>query len=357
MIDFSTLQGLAIPEGAVTQITDASGRVIWTGGKPVVLQVEKIISNTGAGETTYENEEFILLDIYPKNANSTVKVTYGGLTKTLQFNGTNAQQVYFGTFNGVSDSVATPESGVLTIEGGYSAYGCGSFGNYANKTNNAHAPCITNVVEIGDIETVCNYAFYNCNITNIIIPNGVTTIGSYAFFACGSLTSVTIPDSVTTIGDRAFDNCKKLKLTSLPSNLSTIGSYAFRSCFDIDIETFPEGLTSIGTGAFHMSTKSATAISMYGNTITFPSTVTSIGSEAFRYDDYSGSGDIFYYTYVKTAIMLSKTPPTIGDDAFGERGAISTSEYMTIIVPKGCGEAYKAAEGWSAYKNWIVEAS
>ena len=29
MIDFSTLQGLAIPEGNVTQITDASGRVIW----------------------------------------------------------------------------------------------------------------------------------------------------------------------------------------------------------------------------------------------------------------------------------------------------------------------------------------
>lgn len=29
MIDFSTLQGLTIPEGVVTQITDASGRVIW----------------------------------------------------------------------------------------------------------------------------------------------------------------------------------------------------------------------------------------------------------------------------------------------------------------------------------------
>ena len=29
MIDFSTLKGLTIPEGAVTKITDASGRVLW----------------------------------------------------------------------------------------------------------------------------------------------------------------------------------------------------------------------------------------------------------------------------------------------------------------------------------------
>ena len=30
MIDFSTLQGLTIPEGVVAQITDASGRVLWS---------------------------------------------------------------------------------------------------------------------------------------------------------------------------------------------------------------------------------------------------------------------------------------------------------------------------------------
>lgn len=29
-MDFATLQGLTIPEGDVTQITDASGNVIWS---------------------------------------------------------------------------------------------------------------------------------------------------------------------------------------------------------------------------------------------------------------------------------------------------------------------------------------
>ena len=53
-IDFSTLQGLTIPEGVVTEIKDAGGRVIWavSGGK-VILQVKKITSDTYAGETTY----------------------------------------------------------------------------------------------------------------------------------------------------------------------------------------------------------------------------------------------------------------------------------------------------------------
>ena len=125
-MNFATLKGLTIPEGVVTQITDASGRVLWMvqsdSGVPVILEVEKITSDTYAGETTYTAEEFILLDIYPKT-NGTVSVTYGGLTKTITDTSgaeePNAQQVFFGTFNGVSDSVTTPASGTLKISGDY----------------------------------------------------------------------------------------------------------------------------------------------------------------------------------------------------------------------------------------------
>jgi hypothetical protein len=57
-MNFATLQGLTIPEGVVTQITDASGRVIWAvqSGEPIVLEVEKITYDTYAGETTYTDE-------------------------------------------------------------------------------------------------------------------------------------------------------------------------------------------------------------------------------------------------------------------------------------------------------------
>ena len=99
-------------------------------GEPVVLEVEKITSNTYANETTYEHEEFILLDIYPKPG-GTVNVTYGGLTKTITDTSgaeePNAQQVFFGTLNGISDSVATPSNGELIIEGACYAFSCGTY--------------------------------------------------------------------------------------------------------------------------------------------------------------------------------------------------------------------------------------
>lgn len=36
MIDFSKLKGLSIPEGAVKQIADAAGKVLWSAAKPMV---------------------------------------------------------------------------------------------------------------------------------------------------------------------------------------------------------------------------------------------------------------------------------------------------------------------------------
>lgn len=40
MIYFSTLQGLTVPEGVVTQIADASGRVLWSAAPPFVPIVD-----------------------------------------------------------------------------------------------------------------------------------------------------------------------------------------------------------------------------------------------------------------------------------------------------------------------------
>ena len=278
-INFSTLQGLTIPEGVVTQITDASGRVLWAAAndKPVILQVEKITSDTYAGETTYTGEQFILLDIYPKKSNSVVNVTYGGLTKTLTFSGTNAQTVFFGTFNGVADTTTTPASGALIIEGGCKGFAVGTYKQYnssTSKSTSKYCACVTTVTDWGSIEYLPSSAFYDCtSLALTSLPSGLTSIGSYAFYGCTSLALTSLPSGLTSIGSSAFYGCTSLALTSLPSGLTSIGSSAFYGCTSLALTSLPSGLTSIGSSAFE-GCKSLALTSL-------PSGLTSIGSRVF----------------------------------------------------------------------------
>lgn len=304
MIDFATLKGLTVPEGVVVKI-ESGGVVLWelqTGGK-VILEVAKITSNTYAGSTTYNSESFILLDIYPKSG-GTVSVTYGGLTKTINDTSgaaePNAQQVFFGTFNGVSDEVETPVSGTLTIDGDYVAFGVGGYKTSSKGTALTYYSGITRVVDFGTIGYVPNYAFYeNINLVTCELPKGIKSIG-----------------------DNAFAYCEKINITEIPEGVETIGISAFQMYSDRgDAKTEIE-------------------------TITLPSTLKSIGKMAFA--QYYDSD---YYCIVECVTTLATIPPDIGSTTFGDYAN------FTIIVPIGCGEAYKAAEGWSTYADYIVEAS
>jgi hypothetical protein len=265
MIDFSTLKSLEIPEGVVTQITDASGRVIWavSGGK-VILEVEKITSDTYAGGTTYSNEQFILLYIYPKT-NGTAKVTYGGLTKTITDTSgvaePNAQQVFFGTFNGVADSVSTPASGELTIEGDYQTFAVSSYVPSSTKGATAHCGCIRNIKSWGSVETIGGNAFNGCTkLVNVNIPNSIFGIGLSAFSGCSNLTSVTIGNNVESIAFSAFSGCSNLTSVTIGNNVKSISMSAFRDCSNLSSINIPDSVTTIGSSAFNgcSNLKSAT---------------------------------------------------------------------------------------------------
>ena len=256
MSDFTTLKSLKIPEGVVTQITDEIGAVIWVkGNDPAILEVEKIISDTYAGGRTYPNEEFILLDIYPKNANSNVTVTYCGVSKTLEFTGTNAKTVYFGTFNGVPDKEETPASGTLTIEGGYNGFAVGTYKTYnsaQSKQETKYCSCVKEIVDFGNVGIIPNHAFYACtSITNITIPDSVTSISDYAFYECSSLSSVVIGDSVTSIGHSAFSGCDNLSSVVIGDSVTSISDFAFYSCDALTSISLPNSVTSIGKLVFY----------------------------------------------------------------------------------------------------------
>ena len=310
-IDFSKVTGWSTKRGNLVQVADSAGRVIWAAqnSKPVVLQVAKVTSDTYAGETTYTGEQFILLDIYPKT-NGTVKVTYGGLTKTIiDTSGAeepNAQQVFFGTFNGVSDSVTTPASGTLTIEGGFYAFGSGSFQNGSKAGNIGYCSCITAFTDWGSISKIPNSAFRKNSVLVLQeLPEGIESIGDYAFAMNATTTSVA------------------------------------------------------GSSQYNLTWATA----MEGGTLTLPSTIKSIGKYAFVASEgvlSSSGGSTNFPCYLAKVKILATTPPTLGECAFGNSSGFGNNvnfRVETFEVPKGCGAAYKAAEGWSAYANYIVEAS
>lgn len=194
-------------QGGKTMVDGTVYDISFDKTKPVILTVEKVTSDTYAAETTYTGETFILLDVYPKT-NGTVKVTYGGLTKTITDTSgaaePNAQQVFFGTFNGVSDSVTTPESGELTIEGDCVAFGSGTY--KTGKTGNARCGSIKEVVDWGEnITKIPDRGFQNSALSNLTVPATITEIGVSVFLQCNNLTTVTFLSTTPPTMTGAFD--------------------------------------------------------------------------------------------------------------------------------------------------------
>ena len=241
-------------------------------------------------------------------------------------------------------SITIPDS--VTSIGDYTFYGCSSLKEFKGKfastdsrcliVNNslkAFAPAGLTEYTIPDsVTSIGDGAFYDCSkLTSINIPDSVTSIDSYAFCDCSSLTSITIPNNVTSIGSDAFMNCSSLTSITIPDSVTSIEYRAFCGCSSLTSINIPNSVTSIEDGAFSRCS-SLTSINI-------PNSVTSIGEWAFR-----------YCSSLQNIICNPTNPPTGGAYMFD---GISSS--AKIYVPTGSGDAYKAAEYWSNYKDMIVE--
>ena len=176
------------------------------------------------------------------------------------------------------------------------------------------APYSITASDWGDYYTqIPQYYFaYDNLLASITIPQGVTSIGGSAFYYCTSLASITIPQGVTSIGTFAFYYCTSLASITIPQGVTSIGGYAFSNCTSLASITIPQGVTSIGSSAFGLiGTNTA------GSVIT----------------------------------MLDSTPPTLASNAF------QSAHISKIIVPQGSLTAYQTATNWSAYAQYMEEAS
>lgn len=159
---------------------------------------------------------------------------------------------------------------------------------------------------------IYDYAFNACiALTDIVIPDSVQSLYEYIFYGCNNITTIIIPDSVTSIGAAAFYSCKSLSKVKLPNAILNLPEQLFYGCSNLINITIPDSVIKIDSWVFNIGTSTNKA----------------------------------------TITMLSTTPPTIQSNTF------FTDRLNKIIVPKGTGDTYKTATNWSAFANYIEEAT
>ena len=245
----------------------------------------------------------------------------------------------------------------------------------ANLTSNIYKDGKGVLTFDGIVDKIGDGAFQGCmTLASITIPDSVNEIGDGAFHSCVSLTGITIPEGVTEIGNDAFAKCyftaeKFINNSSLdsadngywgawvceiiqddglcidgstavycrpnatsvtiPDSVTEIGSAAFLGCVTLTSVTIPEGITEIGSQAFSVCTSLTS--------VTIPASVTSVSYLAFA-----------YCSSLKEVYCKPTTPPTGGDLMFYDNAS-----GRKIYVPTKSVDAYKSAESWSYYADYI----
>ena len=183
----------------------------------------------------------------------------------------------------------------------------------------------------------------------LVMENFYTSIDSSALQENTNLNKITISSKITEIPQNAFEGCTNLDSVIMDrAEITKIGQYAFRDTKISEIK-IPETVTTIENNAF-----TGTQISI----LDIPDSVTTLGAYAFSHcpnlmtvtigsgigslenNPFLGCGGITSYT------IRSETPPTLGPE--GLPGTI-----LKIYVPSSAVDTYKAAEGWSGYKDNI----
>ena len=152
-------------------------------------------------------------------------------------------------------------------------------------------------------------------------------LGKGAFFVAGcKLDSIVLPKNLTAIGDDALRMCQNLSYIDIPAGVSSIGSYAFQNCQGMKEIRIPANSVLKTLGIYALATGSSL------NSISFPASLEVVEQEGIL--GHVGAGNI----HVKWPV-----PPTLS--------RFRVSDKATLWVPKGTGEAYKAAFGWNNAKE------
>ena len=165
-------------------------------------------------------------------------------------------------------------------------------------------------------------------LRNVELNSEVTTLQSYAFANIMALDNVACDTVSVASGSFLYSSIKSFKCQSISG---AIGNQTFNSCLFLR-EAVISGATSIANNVF--------SYCRIINELIIPSSVIEIGSGAFS-----------YAKSLTTVHVQATTPPTLT----GSGWFTGTDNSLVIYVPVGTGDTYKAAAGWSAYSDHILE--
>ena len=231
----------------------------------------------------------------------------------------------------------------------------------------------------GNVTQIYLYAFCNqetqlgvANLQTIVLPKGVEKIGEFAFCHCSNLTSINIPSSIVSIEDAAFAITPSSLTDVYISNLSDFCKIKFGSGTANPLNTdaylnlngnrltefiVPEDITTIKFGVFYHN---STIINVVMHDM-----VTAIGGRAFQGSSIecvtlgSGITNINYDAFascpnLQKVYCKAVTPPVAKKESDGWKAFNNNHRARMIYVPRESVEAYKSADGWSDYADYIV---
>lgn len=180
----------------------------------------------------------------------------------------------------------------LTLNEGLRKIGQAAFSGMTLWSNND--------VNLQDIPEACPFA------GELVIPSTVTLVERYAFANSG-FEHIYFKNNLEELPEGIFFHCKELCDTlRVPTGIMHIGSYAFADCQKLTAVVLPKTLLSIEEHCFE---------------------------------------NCFSLDYIE---CLSETPPELMGGGHFDGVA---KDNFTLVVPKGCVDAYRNAPGWNEFKR------
>jgi hypothetical protein len=238
----------------------------------------------------------------------------------------------------------------LVIETSADSEAMPDFVNFGDRPWNEYVGGIKAVVIEDGVQSIGDYAFYDCAVLeSVIIPNGVTNIGIAAFLGCTVLENVTIPSGVEVIGDMAFSDCAALPEVNIPYTVLSLGASAFENCTSLRTATITGSIATIAISTFEnctsLTTVTASAAEIDAWAFSGCKALTGFyGNTSYiRYAAFSGCTALMDATFLKGVA-------TISNYAFENCASLGslTMEYVVSIghgAFSGCNNLTKVITG------------